>query len=110
MVIASRRQEGGLAAEPKDELEAEHVPVEADRAIEIRHPEMNVSDLDAGRGRFIRHGMTIRACLRGAKHVPEPRPGLEVWPRCGSAVLRVSWDAHLPRATPGNERGELIRG
>ena len=108
MVIATRRKEGGLVAEPKDELEAEHVAVEADRAVEIGHSEVNVSDVDAGRGRLIRHGVTIRAGLRCAKHVPEPPLALEV--RAGLRRSAVFWDARLPARTPGNERGELIRG
>ncbi len=48
MVVATGRDEGRLITETGLQLEAEHTAVEAERAVEIRHLEMDVTDLDTG--------------------------------------------------------------
>ena len=45
MVIAARREEGGLVAHALHQLEAEHVPVEAERAVEVGDLQMDVPDV-----------------------------------------------------------------
>src|SRR5215831_16832534 len=47
MVIATGAEEGGLVTCPLHDVETEHVAVEAERAVDVRHLEMDVPDVDA---------------------------------------------------------------
>ena len=67
VVIAAGREEGGLIAEPHQQVEAEEIAVEADLAIEIADLEVDVPDPGAGRDRRFAHGyrpFTIRESRR----------------------------------------------
>ena len=48
VVVAARGEKRGLVAHALHEVEAEHVAIEADRAVEVRDLQMDVSDVDAG--------------------------------------------------------------
>lgn len=64
MVISTRAQERGRTSHPLHDLESECVCVEGNRAIEIRHFQVHVSDLGA---RIERLGhVTMIAHVRGA--------------------------------------------
>ena len=45
MIAAGGHERGGWT-EPLRELKAEHVAIEAQRTIQVRHPEMNMPDAD----------------------------------------------------------------
>jgi hypothetical protein len=48
MVVAAGGDEGGGAADALLQLEAEHATVKLERAFEVGHFQMNVTDADAG--------------------------------------------------------------
>jgi hypothetical protein len=48
MVVATGRDEGGFFAEALLQLEAEHIAVEGQRAVEVGDLEVDVTDVDAG--------------------------------------------------------------
>ncbi len=47
MVVAARGDECGLVPQPLLQLESEHAGVERERAIDVRHLQMDVADVDA---------------------------------------------------------------
>ena len=47
VVVTARRKERGRIAEPRGKVEAEHVSVERNGALEIRHLHVDVADVDA---------------------------------------------------------------
>jgi hypothetical protein len=47
VVVAAGGEERGLVSHALHEVEAEHVPVEPDRAVEVRDLQMDVADVDA---------------------------------------------------------------
>jgi hypothetical protein len=49
VVIPTCREKGGLIPEAGDELETETASIEVDRAIEISHFEVDVTDMGTGR-------------------------------------------------------------
>ena len=54
VMIAAGGEEGGGVAHPDGHLKAEHVVVEAERALQVGHLEMHVADPGLGMDRF--HG------------------------------------------------------
>ncbi len=58
MVVAAGRDERRAGPVPHHQFEAEHAAVEPDRALEVRHFQMHVADVDArvDRTRRCRHG------------------------------------------------------
>src|SRR5205085_8528607 len=47
VVVAARREERGLVAVALGHVEAEHVTVEGERAVDVRDLQVNVADVDA---------------------------------------------------------------
>src|SRR6266540_7112652 len=48
MVVAARGDEGGLVADARLLLEAQHLDIERERAVDVGHLQMNMADVDAG--------------------------------------------------------------
>ena len=51
VVVATRRDERGRVTHHRHQLEAEHATVEIQRAVDVGHLEVHVSDVGAGRDR-----------------------------------------------------------
>src|SRR4051794_36155988 len=58
VVVAARGQEGQLITDAAGDAEAEHVAVEGERAVEVRHLQVHMADLGAGIDRRV-HAATL---------------------------------------------------
>ena len=55
MVVATGRDEGRLVADPLLQLEPENATVEVKGAVDVRHFQVDVADVDPGVDRLSRH-------------------------------------------------------
>ena len=80
MVVAAGGDEGRFIAQPLLQLEAEHAAVEVERAVDVRHFEVDVADVDAGvdrrggagRDRLLDTRVDRRAVLRAGGSATAP--------------------------------------
>src|SRR5579859_6423355 len=93
MVIATGRQERGIAAKALSHLESEHVMVEAERTFQVGDFEMHVTDVDLRANHFYSASNTASATSRVL--LLPPRSAVRAFPAASTlATARsISWPA-----------------